>query len=151
MPVVLEVVTEDLSRRREPVYPRFEVDARFNQEWWRLGSAKSPVSYCRFLDEGEEVARAKILLGAGVYAGYTTWSCPGGGATEIDLIEVRPDLRRSRSHYGRQAVNAISRHYGDPVVAMSLNALSDLFWGSIGWNAHTHPDGDHYRTLFTSA
>lgn len=150
MAVMLEVVTEELSRRLERVHPRFVDDPRFKREWWHRGSAKSPVSFCRFLDDGEEVARAKILPGAGVYAGYTTWSCPAGGVTEIDLIEVRPDLRRSRKQLGRQAVDAIGRHYGHPVVAMSLDEESDLFWASIGWNAHTHPDGGRYRVLFTS-
>ncbi|HMM94394.1 hypothetical protein [Phycicoccus sp.] len=151
MALVLEVVSESLSPRREHVFAHFEKDTRFNPTWWASGSAKSPVSYCRFLDEGEEIGRAKILPGSRAYAGYTTWSCPQAGATEIDLIEIRPDLRRSGNRYGRQAVVAIGRTYGQPVIAMSLDETSDLFWRSLGWRAHTHPDGDRYRTLFTSA
>lgn len=148
MTLVLEVVTESASHRGEHVYPHFEDDARFDPNWWRDGSAKSPVSYCRLLDGGEEVSRAKILPGSGSYAGYTTWFCPLGGVTEIDLIEIRPDLRRSS--YGRQAVEAISRHFGEPVVAMSLDETSDIFWRSLGWTAHTHPEGIRFRTLFSS-
>jgi hypothetical protein len=148
--LVLHVVTENLSYWRANVYPHFEEDARFNPTWWRDPSAKSPVSYCRFMDGGEEVGRAKVLLGSGSYAGYTTWACPLGGVTEIDLIEIRPDLRRSIKRYGRHAVEAIARHYGEPLVAMSLDQTSDIFWRSLGWTAHTQPEGECYRTLFTS-
>lgn len=151
MTFVLQVVTEVPFRQPEPVYPRFANDARFNPSWWRNSSATSPVSYCRFLDDDEEVGRAKILTESGVYAGYTTWRCPPGGTTEIDLIEIRPDLRRSEERFGRHLVEAICRSYGQPAVAMSLDDTSDGFWRSIGWTAHTHPDGGRYRTLFTSA
>ncbi len=137
-----------MSQTRKHVFPAFGNDLRFDATWWHRGSAKSPVSYCRFLDDGEEVGRAKILPGSHSYASYTTWSCRPGGATEIDLIEIRPDLRRSR--YGRDAVDAIGQTYGQPVIAMSLDGESDLFWRSLGWHAHTHPDGGRYRTLFTS-
>jgi hypothetical protein len=151
MTLVLEVVAESLFPRRERVFPDFEKDARFNQTWWHSGSAKSPVTYCRLLDNGEEVGRAKILPGSRSYSGYTTWACPPAGVTEIDLIEIRSDLRRSNKRYGRQAVEAIRRTYGQPVIAMSLDGTSDTFWRALGWTAHTHPDGDRYRILFTSA
>lgn len=150
MVLVLETVTESLLQRREPVYPRFVEDSRFMSDWWGSPSTKSPVSYCRLLDDGDEVGRAKILPGAGEYSGYETWSCPPGGATEIDRIEVRIDLRRSGRSYGRKLVAEIGRVYGQPVVAMSLDDTSDGFWRSLGWTAHTHPDGDGYATLFTS-
>lgn len=150
MMLVLDVVTERLSSHRERVVPDFERDARFNSTWWRSGSAKSPVSYCRFLDDGQEIGRAKILPGSHSYAGYKSWSCPPAGVTEIDLIEIRPDLRRSEKRYGRQAVEVIGMTYGQPVIAMSLDETSDPFWRSLGWTTHTHPDGDGYRTLFTS-
>lgn len=151
MALLLEVVTECLTQQSEQVYAQFDEDARFNLDWWRGGSATSPVSFCRFVEGEEEVGRAKILPRAGIYAGYTTWSCPSGGTTEIDLIEIRPDLRRSGRHYGSRAVNAIGELYGHPVVAMSLDETSDLFWRSLGWVAHSHPDDGRYRTLFTSA
>lgn len=150
MPLVLEVVTECLSRVREHVVPGYETDARFNSEWWHRASAKSPVSYCRFMAGAEEVGRAKILPGSHSYIGYTTWSCPPDGATEIDLIEIRPDLRRSGKRYGQQAVDAVRRAYGEPVIAMSLDETSDGFWRSIGWTPHIHPEGVRYRTLFSS-
>ncbi len=105
------------------------------------------MSYCRILDKGEEVGRAKVLPSSQSYGGYATWACPAPGATEIDLIEVRADLRRLGRNYGRQAVQA----YGQPVIVMSLDETSDAFWRSIGWTAHTHPDGDPHRVLFTSA
>lgn len=154
MALSFEVVAESLSRGREHVIPPFERDPRFNSSWWSRGSAKSPVSYCRALDGDEEVARAKVLPGCGEYRGYTSWACPPGGATEIDLLEVRVDLRMSDRRYGRKTVAKIAHHYGEPVVAMSLDETSDSFWHSLGWNAHFHPDDDEYRsyrTLFTSA
>lgn len=150
MTLPLEVVTESLSPQSEHVFTDFEKDARFNSTWWHSGSAKSPVSYCRFLDNGQEVGRAKILPGSHSYGDYTTWSCPPSGVTEIDLIEIRTDLRRSDKRYGRQAVEAIGRRYGQPIIAMSLDETSSTFWRSLGWTAHTHPVGDGNRILFTS-
>lgn len=153
MALRFEVVTESRSAQREHVIPDFRDDPRFNSSWWQHGSAKSPVSYGRFLDADEEVARVKVLPGAGEYSGYETWRCPRGGATEIELIEVRIDLRTSGHRYGQRAVEEIVRHFGEPVVAMSLDDNSDGFWRSLGWTAHVHPDADEYRsyrTLFTS-
>ena len=95
----------------------------------------------------------RFFRGSGEYRGYTSWKCPVGGGTEIDLIEVRIDLRRSDRRYGRQAVEEIAHSYGHPVVAMSLDETSDGFWRSLGWASHAHPDEDgyeRYRTLFTS-
>lgn len=153
MVLSLQVVVESRSLLREHVTPDFFEDPRFNPSWWSWGSAKSPVSFCRFLDGDIEVARAKVLPGCGEYGGYTSWDCPRGGATEIDLIEVRVDLRSSDSRYGRQTVAEIAQHFGEPVVAMSLDETSDGFWQALGWTAHFHPDDDSYRTyrtLFTS-
>lgn len=150
MTLVLEVVTESLSQKREHVIPGFQRDPRFNPAWWHRGGATSPVSYCRFLESGEEVGRAKVFPAAHSYRGYTTWNCPPRGATEIDLIEIRADLRRSHYRFGRQAVEGIGRAYGRPVIAMSLDETSDRFWEALGWTAHTHPDGFGYRTLYTS-
>jgi hypothetical protein len=96
------------------------------------------------------LGRAKILPGSGEYLGYTSWSCPVGGVTEIDLIEIRIDLRRSIHHYGRRAVEAIGLTFGQPIVAMSRDETSDPFWRSLRWTAHTHPDDNqcrNYRTL----
>ena len=146
MTLTLQIVAES-NRRGEHVFPDYEED----RTWWHGGSAKSPVSYCRMLDRGEEVGRAKVLPSSQSSVGYTTWACPAAGATEIDLIEVRADLRRSGNNYGRQAVQAIGHAYGQPVIAMSLDEASDAFWRSLRWTAHTHPDGDPYRVLFSSA
>ncbi|MDQ0284794.1 hypothetical protein J2S65_005178 [Rhodococcus fascians] len=153
MVLSLEVVAESLSRSRKYVVPSFGEDPGFNPAWWSRGGAKSPVVYCRFLDGDIEVARAKVLPGFGEYRGYTSWVCPPGGATEIELIEVRVDLCTSGSRYGRQAVAGIAHRFGEPVVAMSLGKTSDGFWQALGWTAHLHPNGDSdrsYRTLFTS-
>lgn len=131
MALVLQVVTECLVHG-EHVSPDYVDDARFNPTWWHRGHAKSPVSYCRLLDGAEEVARAKVLPGSVDYSGYPTWTCPPADATEIELIEVRPDLRPSGLQYGTQAVRAIGRTYGQPVIAMSLDQTSDDFWRSLG-------------------
>lgn len=150
MELVLRVVTESLHSQSRKVYPEFEPDPRFNPTWWRNGSAKSPVSYCQFMENGVEVGRAKILPESRSYTGYVTWTCPPAGATEIDLIEIRPDLRRSRRRYGSQVVEAIARRYGRPVIALSLDETSDGFWRSLRWAEHTLPDDDRAKTLFTS-
>lgn len=153
MALTFEVVAESLSPRREHVYPNFETDSRFDPSWWSTGSARSPVSYCHLFDGDEEVSRAKVLPGSGEYLGYVSWGCPPGGVTEIDLIEVRVDLRVPGRRYGQNTVAQIALHYGQPVVAMSLDETSDGFWRSLGWTAHFHPDDDDcrsYRTLFSS-
>lgn len=153
MALRLEVVTE-CDRSGEHVYPGFDKDPRFDWNWWERDSAESPVSFCRFVDGEEEVGRAKVYRHTSpvVYGGYTSWRTPRDGVTEIDLFEIRPDLRGHG--IGRRAVEAVARHYGDPVIAMSLDESSDLFWRSLGWTAHTHPDDDEdfscYRTLYTS-
>jgi hypothetical protein len=132
------------------VFPDFVEDTRFDPSWWRDGSAMSPVTYCRFLDHDEEVGRAKILPESRSYDGYTSWSCPAAGVTEIDRIEIRPDLRRAPKSYGRQVVAAISQAYGEPLVALSLDETSDGFWSALGWTAHAHQNGEGFSTLFTS-
>lgn len=151
MALYVEVVAEDLSYRRNHVSPNFGNDKRFKQAWWNPDGGKSPVSYCRFIDDDEEVGRAKVIPRSRSYPGYTTWHPPTADLAEIELIEIRPDLRRSHKGYGRHAVEAIRRKYGDPVIAMSLDETSDPFWERIGWTAHTHPDDDYARVLFSSA
>ena len=150
MTLRLQVVTES-ALRGQRVYPKFEQDQRFHPNWWRNGCANSPVSYCRFLDNGDEVGRAKILPGSHSYTGYQTWCCPPDGATEIALIEIRQDLRRSERRYGSSAVRAIGRRYGHPVTAMSLNEMTDGFWRSLGWREHTQPGDDWAQILFSSS
>lgn len=149
MPLALQVVAQNLAPG-EHVSPQFADDPRFNNRWWSDGSAKSPVSYCSLYDDEQEVARAKVLHHAGIYAGYSTWSCPQGGVTEIDLIEVRPDLQRTGQGYGRRSVARLVATFGAPAVAMSLDEESDGFWRALRWTMHQHPDGDHYRSLYTS-
>ena len=151
MALVLDIVSESRVHG-DHVFPSYDNDPRFKPTWWSYGSAKSPVSYCRFRDHGEEVARAKVLPGSTRYSGYSSWIRPPAGVTEIDQIEVRPDLRRRPElRYGRQAVHAIERAFGEPVIALSLDDQSDSFWRSLGWTTHRHPDGDRYPLLFTSA
>lgn len=151
MVLSLEVVAESLSRGTR-AFPQFRDHPGFNPAWWSGGSAKGPVVYCRFLDGDDEVARAKVLLEADGYRGYTSWSCPPDGVTEIDLIEVRVDLRGQGRRYGSQAVGEIAKRFGEPIVALSLDKMSDEFWRRLKWTAHLHPENssNHHRTLFTS-
>lgn len=146
----LEVVSEDLRQRRQ-VVPGFDEDPRFTPDWWILGSADSPVSFCRFIVDRQEVGRAKILPGAGTYADYASWSPALGGATEIDRLEIRVDLRRTGYRFGTQAVELICQVYGTPIAAMSLDQKTDSFWRKQGWTEHHHPedDGRRFRRLFT--
>src|SRR5690348_6502368 len=103
MALVLDVVAESLVRG-EHVASEYGRAPGFDPSWWHGSSAKSPVSWCRLRDGGVEVARAKVLHRSRSYSGYDTWTPPPAGATEIDLIEVREDLRRSSKNYGREAV-----------------------------------------------
>jgi hypothetical protein len=150
MALMLEVVAETLPVR-EHVHPDYILDSRFNPSWWQNSSAKSPVTYCRLLDEqAEEVARAKILPGSRTGLAYPTYTVPPDGVVEIDLLEVRVDMRHPRRGLGAQAVNAIQETYGAPIIALSLNEESDLFWSGLGWTVHLHEDGDRPSRLFSS-
>lgn len=151
MPLDLVVVSESQSHLTEHVLPNFPRDPRFNPAWWDRGSAKSPVSYCQLLEVGEEVARAKILPRAGSYLDYPSWHSPPGGVTEVDLIEVRPDLRCTGLRYGARAVEMIGVRYGRPMVAMSLDESSDGFWRRLGWLEHRRLDDEGARRLFSSS
>lgn len=76
-------------------------------------------------------------------------ACPAGGATEIDFIEIRSDLRRSGSTTGAQR-SRLGQASGQLIVACPEMRPSEMFRRSLGWVAHTRPDGEADRTLFTS-
>jgi hypothetical protein len=92
-------------------------------------------------------AKVKPWSRAGVE--YPTYSIPSDGATEIDLIEVRQDLRGTGHHYGCAAVNCLVEAFGTPAIAMSLDEDSDGFWRALGWQEHVHEEADGHRRLFT--
>lgn len=120
----------------------FAPDSRFNPSWW-TGDAKGPLAFCAFsaLPVGE-VARAQVKLASDVGAAYPTYARPRLGSTEVDLFEVRPDLRGTG--IGRTAVDLLLLTFEHPLVALSLNRRSDEFWRKIGWVAHHHVDAANY-------
>ena len=71
-----------------------------------------------------------------------------GGEVDGEPYDTRVNLRGRG--YGPAVVEEIAKHYGEPIVAMSLGESSDSFWRSLGWTAHAHPEYSRNRTLFTS-
>jgi len=68
-----------------------------------------------------------------------------GGATEVDLLEVRADLRGTGLRLGSKAVALIEEAFPGPYVALSLNTNTDGFWRRIGWREHDHADAAEAR------
>lgn len=149
--IELEIVSED-HRAGRHVAPNYVANDGFEVTWWAGSNAKTPAAWCRFLDEGEEVARAKILFNSRVGEAYPSWTIPPSGSTEIDLIEVPQHFRRTRK-VGRRAVECLVQNFSAPFAALSLDDDSDAFWRSLGWQEHlnereeAHPSG--CRRLFT--
>lgn len=123
----------------------FTPDPGFDDRWW-LGIAKGDVVFCSLTtDACGEVARAQIRLHSTLGAAYPTYTRPRHGSTEIDLLEVRTDLRGRG--LGREAVDRLLVGFLPPYVALSLDNRSDDFWRSLGWTEHIHPH-DRGRSLF---
>jgi len=116
----------------------FTLDRRFRNTWW-VGTAKGAVEFCSFTapDLGE-VARAQVKLGSTLGEAYPTYTPPRHGSTEIDLLEVRPDLQRRG--FGSDAVRLLLVEFPGPHIAASLDAQSDRFWLSLAWKRHDHPN-----------
>jgi hypothetical protein len=76
---------------------------------------------------------------------YPTRRVPRGGATEIDLIEVRADLRGRGQGIGRSVLALIKKTFPGPYVALSLDENSDGFWRRVGWAEHDHPEAAEAR------
>ncbi len=123
----------------------FTHDPGFNDSWW-LGDAKGPLVFCIFTSDGHgEVARAAIKLRSTLGVAYPTYARPQHGATEIDRLEVRTDLRGQR--FGHEAVDRLLVEFPRPCIALSLDDRSDRFWRSLGWTEHPHPHNGG-RVLF---
>lgn len=123
----------------------FMQDAGFNESWW-LGPAKGPLVFCSFTNGArEEVARVQIKPHSMFGVAYPTYSRPAAGATEIDRLEVRADLRGQ--HLGHEVVDHLLVTFAPPCIAVSLDDLSDRFWRSLSWTEHLHPD-DRGAALF---
>lgn len=121
----------------------FPTDPGFSASWWD-GVAKGRVSFYSISGEGyAELARAQVKLGSDYGIAYPAWSRPSGGASEIELFEVRVDLRRTG--LGTAATSALLRALSAPVIASSLNAETDRFWRSLGWEEYAHPEADEYH------
>ena len=149
-----ELVTLTLTRLQdspvadELIRAPFEKSALFKDAWW-TGTVKGPVEWCRIENErGEEVARARLVVNSRIGASYPSRPVPPKGATQIDLVEVRKDLRfTSRRGIGRQVVDLLTATFPPPFVLISLDQQSDAFWRKLDWREHSHPNGDE-RSLF---
>lgn len=138
--VELQIVSEE-HRPGRHLLPTYTVSDAFEDRfWWTGSSAKTPAAWCRFVDGGNEVARAKILLRSRVGAPYPSWTPPSYGVTQIELLAVHAKARGQR--VGTHAVGRIIQAFPSPVVAMSRDDLSDRFWRSLSWDEHVHEDHD---------
>jgi hypothetical protein len=141
--VQLEIIRHDSTRHAEKP---FAVESGFNPAWWNTGLVKGPVAWCSARDLGVgEIARAQIKIRSFVGEAYPTRRIPRHGATEIDLIEVRVDLRGGGRAIGRSFVAMIKAEFPGPYVALSLDEGSDGFWRRLGWVEHDHPDAADHR------
>lgn len=113
----------------------------FSLDWW-AGTTQRRTIWYSFVDSdrGEEVARAKLLHGSGVGVAYPTYTVPSGGATQIDLLQVRTDLQHTGLGIGPLAVSLIREHEAGPFVALSKGPEVDGFWRHIGWTEHHHEE-----------
>lgn len=138
MPIELEIVSEDRrpGRHVEPAYVLS--DAFEDRFWWTGNRAPSPAAWCRFVEAGAEVARAKIRFDFRVEAPYRSWTAPRHGVTNIDLVAVR-NTERGRG-IGTAVVDLIVATFPLPFAAFSRDDGSDRFWRSIGWNEHLHAE-----------
>lgn len=117
----------------------------FNDDWW-VGTAKRPVVFCSFTtDHQGEVARAQIRPRSPLGAAYPTYTRSQRDSTEIDLLEVRADLRDQC--FGHAVVDRLLAEFPPPCIAASLNGESARFWRSLGWAEHAHPN-ERGATLF---
>jgi hypothetical protein len=115
----------------------------FSSTWW-VGGAKGPLVFCSFMMKPVgEVARAQVKPRSSTGEAYPSWTRPRLGSTEIDLLEVRTDLRGRG--IGREAVARLLVELPLPFIVLSLNQQSDAFWRSLGWAEHTHADAADYH------
>jgi hypothetical protein len=132
---------------RQTIAP-FDHHLGFDPQWWgRPVTGGASHHWLSILRGRTEVARAKIRLGYTFSNNYRIAN-PPGGFTDIDLLEVRADMRGAR--IGTRAVQAIAGAYpGTRLSALSLNEDRDQFWSTLGWQRIPGPDRG-YSTLFAS-
>lgn len=139
----LEITRNDSPRSAEKP---FTATAGFNAGWWDTGLVRGPVAWCSARDPSAgEVARAQIKIRSFVGEAYPARRIPRNGATEIDLIEVRADLRGGGRAIGRNFLAMIMKKFPGPYVALSLDESSDGFWRRLGWVEYDHPDAAEFR------
>jgi hypothetical protein len=138
---ILEGASLSFNRTTKP----FMQTCGFNDDWW-VGTAKRPVVFCSITTDPEgEVARAQIRPHSPLGAAYPTYMRSRRDWTEIDLLEVRADLRDLG--FGHAVVGRLLPEFPSPCIAASLNGWSDRFWRSLGWAEHAHPN-ERGATLF---
>lgn len=115
-------------------------DPRFNTSWW-TGVTKPPAVFCSFVStEHGEVARALVRPGALLGGPYPIYERRHLSTTEIDLFEVRPDVRERGFATG--ALELLAPRFPTPLGALSFDERSDGFWRAIRWTEHPHEDAD---------
>jgi GNAT superfamily N-acetyltransferase len=115
-------------------------DNRFNTSWWR-GETRPPAVFCSFVSAKHgEVVRALIRPEARLGGPYPTYERRHTTTTEIDLFEVRPDMRDRG--FATEALELLADQFPRPLGGLSLNKTSDGFWRKIGWTEHPHEEAD---------
>lgn len=115
-------------------------DTRFNTSWWS-GVTRPPAVFCSFVStEHGEVARALIRPDAPLGGPYPTYERRHLSTTDIDMFEVRPDMREHG--FGVEALGLLAARFPKPLGALSLDKTSDGFWRKIGWTEHPHAGAD---------
>ncbi|MCW2814889.1 MAG: hypothetical protein JWN84_2344 [Nocardioides sp.] len=116
----------------------FVTTTGFRDSWW-LEQAQQPLNfYIAHNAEHGEVARVQVSLSTTSGDAYPTWTRPDNGGAEIDLLEVRSDLRGQS--IGTATIERVQSALAVPLIAISLNAASDAFWRALGWTEHLHED-----------
>lgn len=146
----------EVDRRTGRAFPN---DYRFehNGDWWKSDELFKPpstqfgtrVSYS-FFDRDDEIARALVCADRSPLGGYTLPS-RSRTVSEIQFLEVRPDLRRSG--IGVQVVDSLRSLHEGWLTALAL-PQAERFWLRTGW-LRVAPDGNDGRStafvVFTSA
>lgn len=139
----IEITRHDSTR---PAEKPFMAAVGFNAAWWNIGLVKGPIAWCSARDpKAGEIARAQIKIRSFTGEAYPSRHIPPNGATEIDFLEVRVDLRGGGRAIGRSFLAMIKEEFPGPYVALSLDESSDGFWRRLGWVEHDHPEAAEYR------
>lgn len=119
-------------------------------DWWRdAGGAVGDPWFVEVLEDGVEVARVQLDERGCVNPKYAgTPDINSDDLLEIQYIEVHTATRR-RKVATRTVLALAERNPERRLVAYSMDADSDGFWNSLGWEPYVYSErGLTGRTLF---